>query len=64
MAKFVDIMIMVGRFFVTLFGMAMNLKRVTSTDATALDDLMFVLSLIVGFIVGVYWNNLVKYFQK
>ena len=64
MAKLVDIMIMLGRFLATAFGMAMNMKRITSTEASSLDDLMFVLSIIVGFMVGIYWNNVVKYFNN
>jgi len=43
-----------------IIGITLNMKRVLSTTANNLDDMLFILSLMTGLILGIYWDPLVK----
>lgn len=47
------------RFFATTIGMAMNMKRIISTKGDSVDDMFFILSIIFGLFIGIYWDKLI-----
>lgn len=51
------------RFLVTIFGTAMNMNRILKSDKNMMDDILFVLSIFIGLIFGLYWNNFIKLFE-
>ena len=44
------------RFLAIVFSIAINMRRVLSSDRIALDDFLFFLSVLVGIIVGITWK--------
>ena len=57
--KLIDLFMLLGRSLAMIIGMALNMKRVLSTSANNLDDMFFILSLMTGLIIGIYWDPLV-----
>lgn len=64
MAQLKDILILIFRFLATMIGVMMNVGRISSTKSNAVDDIMFTLSIIIGFIFGIYWDNISNYLLK
>ena len=58
--KFIDLLMLVGRSFAMIIGMALNMKRVLSSKSDNLDDILFILSVITGLMIGIYWDPIVK----
>ena len=52
------------RFFITAFTVAMNMNRIMKTNKNTMDDILFILSIIFGIIVGIYFNEFIKMFKK
>ena len=57
--KLIDLFMLLGRSLAMIIGMALNMKRVLSTSANSVDDMFFILSLMTGLIIGIYWDPLV-----
>lgn len=62
MVKITEIIILIFRFIFSVIGIGLNIKRVSSTKSNALDDVMFILSIILGVIFGLYWDKVISLF--
>lgn len=48
---------LIFRFFAVALPMAMNMRRVLSSKSDSIDDMFFVLSIITGLLMGLYWDT-------
>lgn len=58
--KLLDLLMLLFRSLAMIIGMALNMKRVLSSTADSLDDILFILSIMIGLTIGIYWDPLVK----
>lgn len=59
-----DILINIFRISITILSMAINMRRVMSTQKNPFDDIIFILSTMFGLFIGIYWDNIINYFSK
>lgn len=64
MASLKNFLFLIVRFVATTAGMAMNMKRIISTKGDSLDDMFFILSIICGLYIGIYWSKFVGIVDK
>ena len=58
--KLIKFVMLLVRSFAMIIGMALNMKRVLSTESTSLDDILFILSIMLGLTIGIYWDPIIK----
>ena len=58
--KLIKFVMLLVRSFAMIIGMALNMKRVLSTESTSLDDILFILSIMMGLTIGIYWDPIIK----
>lgn len=61
--KLIDFILLLFRSIAMIIGMALNMKRVLSSSSDSLDDMLFILSIMTGLIIGIYWDPITKPFN-
>ena len=55
---FIKFIKLIFHFLTVAAPMAVNMNRVLNTKLASIDDMFFILSIIIGLIIGMYWNTI------